>query len=270
MPSCARLVATATMGMPAICAANLVTSMVLPPPIPATASYAPARSLLPSDTALSRLPSVIRKISASPISSSAAMLSPWPGPTATATRPCVAMRRSASSLPRPQIAPGPGAGHGGRQLLPSRQHRSGRPRHDPPGRRAPGSHLRSTGRDRAARSLPERPQAVQQPAGAEDYLHLLVGELLDVVDRENGVRLPATVAYPRGEQRLLDADRVHGVPVDQQHALAEALAGEPERVGIVPLLRPGVVHQLDGDAMPVLEVGYPVRNGPCRVADDNN
>lgn len=38
MPSWARFVATATIGMPAIVAANLVTSMVLPPPMPATAS----------------------------------------------------------------------------------------------------------------------------------------------------------------------------------------------------------------------------------------
>ena len=38
MPSCDRLVATATIGMPAMCAANLVTSMVLPPPMPTTAS----------------------------------------------------------------------------------------------------------------------------------------------------------------------------------------------------------------------------------------
>ena len=64
MPSCARLVATATIGMPAMCAANLVTSMVRPPPIPATASYAPARSRSPSATALPWLPSLIRKISA--------------------------------------------------------------------------------------------------------------------------------------------------------------------------------------------------------------
>src|ERR1022692_3259116 len=35
IPSCDRLVATATIGMPAMCAANLVTSMVLPPPMPA-------------------------------------------------------------------------------------------------------------------------------------------------------------------------------------------------------------------------------------------
>src|SRR5580700_9954528 len=34
------------------------------------------------------------------------MPSPWPGPTATATRPSVAMRRSASSAPRPATAPG--------------------------------------------------------------------------------------------------------------------------------------------------------------------
>src|SRR5580698_3298172 len=34
------------------------------------------------------------------------MLSPWPGPRATATRPEVAMRRSASSAPRPATAPG--------------------------------------------------------------------------------------------------------------------------------------------------------------------
>src|ERR1019366_117309 len=65
----------------------------------------------------------------------------------------------------------------------------------------------------------------QQPAGAEDYLHLLVGELLDVVDRENGVRLPATVAYPRGEQRLLGRWRVPGVPVYQRPALAEGVGG---------------------------------------------
>ena len=38
MPSCDRLVATATIGIPAMWAANLVTSMVLPPPMPATAS----------------------------------------------------------------------------------------------------------------------------------------------------------------------------------------------------------------------------------------
>ena len=38
MPSCARLVATATIGRPAMCAAYLVTSMVRPPPMPTTAS----------------------------------------------------------------------------------------------------------------------------------------------------------------------------------------------------------------------------------------
>src|ERR1700683_2780113 len=37
--------------------------------------------------------------------SSAAIDSPWPGPTATATRPEVAIRRSASSVPRPLMAP---------------------------------------------------------------------------------------------------------------------------------------------------------------------
>ena len=41
-----------------MCAANLVTSMVRPPPMPATASYAPARSRLPSVTAASWLPSL--------------------------------------------------------------------------------------------------------------------------------------------------------------------------------------------------------------------
>ena len=76
MPSCARFVATATIGIPAMFAANFVTSMVLPPPMPATASYDPARSRLPSVTALPWVPSPMRKTSAASKSSSAAMLSP--------------------------------------------------------------------------------------------------------------------------------------------------------------------------------------------------
>ena len=51
MPSLARLVATDTIGMPYREAAYLAVSMVLPPPMPTTASYERLRSLSPSSVA---------------------------------------------------------------------------------------------------------------------------------------------------------------------------------------------------------------------------
>src|SRR6202034_3429214 len=306
MPSWARLVATATIGMPAMCAANLVTSIVLPPPMPATASYSPARSRLPSETAALWLPSGTRKISASLISSSAAMLSPWPGPTATATRPEVAMRRSASRSPSAQIAPGRtsmtigAASIRARSGMPARlavtsnlltvtgnlprpaqvsvvvdfhpvdhadRHRSDLPAPVreflvavlviEPGVAAPRC-LECVSQRHRGRGLDERRADVlavglrrvhllrdpaQQSPGVEDHLHLLVGQRLDVVDGEDDARPPGRARSPGGQQRLLDADRMHGVAVDQQGSLAEVLAGPPERVGVVPLQRPAVVHE---------------------------
>ena len=81
----------------------------------------------------------------------------------------------------------------------------------------------------------------------EDGLHLLVSQLLDVVDGEQDARAAV------GEQGLLDAHRVHGVAVDQQRALREVVTGQPERVGVVPLLGLVVVHEGDLDAVLLLE-----------------
>ena len=61
---------------------------------------------------------------------------------------------------------------------------------------------------------------------------------------------------PRGgQQGLLDRDRVHGVAVDQEHAVGHVVAGAPQRVGVVPLLGLVVVHQGELDAVPLLERG---------------
>ena len=64
MPSLARLVATDTIGRPRRVAAYLATSMVLPPPMPTTASYERARSLPPRSSAASRVPPATVKMSA--------------------------------------------------------------------------------------------------------------------------------------------------------------------------------------------------------------
>ena len=100
---------------------------------------------------------------------------------------------------------------------------------------------------------------------AGDHLHLLVGETLDVVDGDDDAR-PAD----RGEQRLLDRDGVHRVPVDQQRARGEVVTGQPERVGVVPLLGPVVVHQREPDPVLPLQRGGPIPHRVRRVADDDH
>jgi hypothetical protein len=47
---------------------------------------------------------------------------------------------------------------------------------------------------------------------------------------------------------------VDGVAVHEQSTLAEGLARQPQRVGVVPLLGPGVDHKLEVHVVPVLEV----------------
>ena len=66
-PSWARLVATATIGMPCIVAAYLTVSMTFPPPMPITASYSRVRSCVASDIAESNVPAsmVIRSAAGS-------------------------------------------------------------------------------------------------------------------------------------------------------------------------------------------------------------
>ena len=65
IPSCERFVATATIGSPTRAAAYFVTSMILPPPRPTTASYRlplmssaslTAESIVPSATAYQSAP----------------------------------------------------------------------------------------------------------------------------------------------------------------------------------------------------------------------
>src|SRR5690625_7081665 len=56
-----------------------------------------------------------------------------------------------------------------------------------------------------------------------------------------------------GQQRLLDAHRVHGVAVDEEDALGEELTRGPQGVGVVPLLGLVVVAEGDLDAMALLE-----------------
>ena len=76
---------------------------------------------------------------------------------------------------------------------------------------------------------------------------------------------------PLGRQEgLLHADRVHGVAVDQQHAAGEVLTGQPERVCVVPLLRPVVVHQ--GERHPVrgLQVRGPFADHVRPVPDHDH
>ena len=105
----------------------------------------------------------------------------------------------------------------------------------------------------------------QAAVRAGDHLHLLVGEALDVVHGEHDAGLAKVPG--RAEQRLLDRDGVHGVPVDQQRARREMLAGQPERIGVVPLLGPVVVDQGQPDAVPGLQRGHPVPDRAGRVAD---
>src|SRR5207344_1236034 len=199
MPSWERFVATDTIGMPAMFAANLVTSMVRPPPMPATASYDPARSVLPRLTALSTVASVTRKSSASPMSSRAATPSPCsPGPTASATRPSVAILRSASSAARSAIAPrrtstasgtGSNRARSGMSLLPRRTRLPGRPAADSggwPGQARP-----------VCRALPCAPPA-RLAAGSDLPGPAQIGVVVDLhpVDRRPDRRrgdLPATV-----------------------------------------------------------------------------
>src|SRR5207344_1266135 len=179
MPSWERFVATDTIGMPAMFAANLVTSMVRPPPMPATASYDPARSVLPRLTALSTVASVTRKSSASPMSSRAATLSPCsPGPTASATR-----RTSTAS------GTGSNRARSGMSLLPRRTRLPGRPAADSggwPGQARP-----------VRRALPRAPP-VRLAAGSDLPGPAQIGVVVDLhpVDRRPDRRrgdLPATV-----------------------------------------------------------------------------
>ena len=110
----------------------------------------------------------------------------------------------------------------------------------------------------------------QQAAPGQDDLHFLVREPLDVVDREDDVRPAPAIRRPRGQQRLLDADRMHGVPVDQQDPLAEVLAGQPQRVGVVPFQRAVIVDQLQRDPIAALQARGPVGDDRGRVPDHDD
>jgi hypothetical protein len=94
-------------------------------------------------------------------------------------------------------------------------------------------------------------------------LHLLLGERLDVVEREQDVGAAAR------EQRLLHARRVHGVAIDEEHALAEQLARAPERVGVVPDLGLRVEDELERDAVAPLERRLALLHRAGRVAGDD-
>src|SRR4030095_9895251 len=66
MPSLARLGATDTIGMPQRVGADVAASIVLPPPMPTTASYDRVRSFAASSRAASRVPPDVVKTSAEP------------------------------------------------------------------------------------------------------------------------------------------------------------------------------------------------------------
>ena len=89
---------------------------------------------------------------------------------------------------------------------------------------------------------------VSVPSVVQEDLHLLVGEALLAVDGEQDAGAAGL------QQALLDASRVHRVAVDEQRAVGEGLAREPERVGVVPLLGAVVEDELEPHVVPLLEV----------------
>ena len=72
------------------------------------------------------------------------------------------------------------------------------------------------------------------------------------------------------EQGRLDARRVHGVAVDQQHALAEVVARAPQRVGVVPLLGLRVEDELERHPVALLQRRPALLEGAGRVARDHD
>ena len=78
-------------------------------------------------------------------------------------------------------------------------------------------------------------------------LHLLLAERLLGIRGEHDAR------SARGENRLLDARRVDSVTVDEDGSAGEVLARDPQRVGVVPLLRFVIEDQLELDAVFALE-----------------
>jgi hypothetical protein len=83
---------------------------------------------------------------------------------------------------------------------------------------------------------------------------------LVVVDRDHQLRTA------RPEQGLLDGGGVHRVAVGQQHALGERVARHPQRVGVVPLQRLRVEHELDLEAVAALQLGHALLDALGRVA----
>ena len=133
------------------------------------------------------------------------------------------------------------------------------------GRRTPGSRPRSRGSGRAARSPPARRPGRRRraarsasrrctrrtPSAGSICLVIrvswpsaskiaFISSSASVFTSSTASRMPGPAL---GEQGLLHADRVHGVAVDQQRAAGEVVTGQPERVRVVPLLGPVVVHQ---------------------------
>src|SRR5262249_24079870 len=95
----------------------------------------------------------------------------------------------------------------------------------------------------------------------QPYLHRLVGERLGDVQGEQ------QAGHGGGEQHLLDLDRVHRVPVDQQRAARVRVAGEPERARVVAV-ETVVVDHGDGQAVPGLQVGDAGDDGVSGVPGD--
>ena len=204
----------------------------------------------------------------------------------------VAYGRETSSA---RLSPWPGAGPRDCRPRPTRPRRWAPAPLPRPGRPAPGSHPRSTGSGPAARPTPGRRPApiaalgsirltpMYSPCASAGSISLVIlvsmprssvatfisssASFLTVSTAR--IRSARQVRAARRQQLLLHARRVHGVPVYHQDAAAEVLAGEPERVGIVPLLGPVVVHQFQRDAVPALN-GRPVGDGRRRVADDDD
>ena len=169
-------------------------------------------------------------------------------------------------------SPARGRGQRRRRPRPTRASRSARPRPSRRGRRVPGSRPRSRGTGRrhvassasasavaAAASTSATP--MYSPAAAPRSTSLPIRRITPsaastFISSSPSVFSSSTArstSTPTREQGLFDARRVDGVAVRNQRAAGEGLTCEP--VGVVPLLRALVEHELDPERVTALGSG---------------